>query len=53
LVDRVAAAPKPFDEVRDKVRRQYLEERRNDKILDAVEDLKTQATIEQVDPEPD
>ena len=49
LTDREPAAPKPFDEVRDEVRRAYAEEEREQRIRALVDELKAKASIESVE----
>jgi parvulin-like peptidyl-prolyl isomerase len=46
VTDRRTPAPRPFDEVREDVRRLVIEERRKAKTAALVEDLKSRATIE-------
>lgn len=47
LTDRKPAAPRPFEEVRDEVRRQYVEGHRQDRAKKLVEELKAVAKVEE------
>jgi len=47
ITDRRPAAPRPFEEVRSEVRERLLQERRESRIRELVEQLKARASIEQ------
>jgi parvulin-like peptidyl-prolyl isomerase len=51
LTGRKPAVPKPFEEVKDQVRLRLLEEHRDKKFNEFVEELKKSAQIEDTDPE--
>ncbi len=51
LTGRKPAVPKPFEEVRDQVRQRLIEEHRDGKFNEFVEQLKKSAKIEDTDPE--
>ena len=51
VTDRKPATPKPFDEVRDEVRRQFVEGQRQDRAKKLVEELKAVAKVEDVEQE--
>ena len=48
VTDRKPATPRPFDEVRDEVRRQFVEGQRQDRAKKLVEELKAVAKVEDV-----
>jgi parvulin-like peptidyl-prolyl isomerase len=50
LTDRKAAVPKPFEEVRDQVRLRLLEEHRDRRFNEFVDELKKVAKIQDTDP---
>ena len=49
LTDRKPATPKPFDDVRDAVREQFLTERKQEKTRQLVKELERRAKIEDVE----
>jgi len=51
LTGRKAAVPKPFEEVKEQVRLRLIEEHRDKKFNDFVDELKKTAKIEDTDPE--
>ncbi|MFZ4763429.1 MAG: peptidylprolyl isomerase [Roseimicrobium sp.] len=51
LTDRKPAVPKPFEEVKDAVRQRIIEQHRDAKFNDFVEQLKTVADIQDTDPD--
>lgn len=51
VTERKPAEPKPFDEIREEVRKHWWQQKRDEKTRELVEKLKRQATIELVDPE--
>jgi parvulin-like peptidyl-prolyl isomerase len=52
LTDRKPATPRPFDEVKVAVREQLLAERRQDRTRELVKQLRSRATIHDVEEEP-
>lgn len=53
LTERQDPAPRPFDEARDDVRQHYLQQRQDEAIEKLVEQLKADASIEEVENEAD
>lgn len=50
VLDRKAPEPKPFDEVRDEVRKRIIDTHRDRRFHEFLEELKSAATIEDTDP---
>lgn len=51
VTERKPATPRPFDEIREEVRRHWWQQKRDDKTRELVDRLKQKAKIEVIDPE--
>jgi parvulin-like peptidyl-prolyl isomerase len=51
VTERKPSVPKPFDEIREDVRRHWWEQKRNARTLELVQRLKATAKVEEIDPD--